>query len=256
MEPKEGGMRASNMPMKRLGTASVLLILLSVSSCSETNGLTVRPKYTSFSVEAELERKVTWDQDADFEFSFAGVEFAFEPNPKMEFFLDASDAEIVDDEFDAYDSDGYGLGIGLRSAYPREEGLGSDWSIRLGYHRMDDSEIVSDPVYDSREWEFEGMEADLRLGAYYAVPFRDDYLLSPHAGILVKAIDGQIDDFLNDDILGVSHHAATDYEVFAAALYMGFRLNKRELKDINAEGGVFLGTEELLGFYLSVGMTF
>jgi hypothetical protein len=259
---KEGGMNLVKTTTGRPWIALGLLVLLAAGACTETKSLTVRPGFTAYSVEAEVERKVAQDWDPEWDFMAAGIELAVESDSGVVWFMDFNDVTVEGEDSATadidYDADGYAVGFGLQSPDCWDEGWSCDWRVRVGYHRMDDAALYdSGGVSYSLEWEYEGLEADASFGASYVMPAGDCLLVAPLAGLLAKVMDGSRDEHRNDEsIPGISFHGSSDYEVFTAGVYAGLRLKHREMQDFVARAGYFLGLEELQGFYLSVGMRF
>jgi hypothetical protein len=225
-------------------------LALCLASCQ---ALAVRPLVQYSETEVEYDGRFmgisTPEFDEDIEYTKLGIEVAFQTIGGYEIFGDISRAATDSDTSDA-EADGYELGAGIRSPWPTEQGWGLDWGARIHYEQMEDDDAIGGtPIED----EIEGYGVELTIGPYYAIEFADTYIISPHGGLLLIGREGTQE--IENDSTGFEI-GDFDFEQYSAGLYGGVRINSASLPSLDVLANLFIGTDDLLGIYLSAGIRF
>ena len=246
--------------------------------CVGCGNLAVRSKSSRYTGEVEFTTDL---RDGEFEThqSWDRIEFAWELE-SMELFVDGGSCTIEDDDDARLDADGYGFGFGGRSLPPSGSGWGPDIGLRFGYHDLDFGRNASSVAPD---WNYEGFDSEINIGAYRAFSLAGDIVFSLHGGAYLKELSerldktgwillaaarvfsGEEDQFegegrYGDDYYGDGGHGRGDedseYSLFSVGLYFGTRLNFASTDWIDVSADVFAGTDRMAGFALAGAIRF
>ena len=118
----------------------------------------------------------------------------------------------------------------------------------MSYQDTEDDYDLSGTDVDN---DLKGYGLDVHIGPSYSMIWNNDFLFSPHAGVLFKGIHGKED--AENDIMKVSD---LDYDLYSVAGYIGFRLNPMAIKMFDVHANFYAGSESLMGVFVAVGIKF
>lgn len=233
-----------------LGGVSCKALYDSMSPLGDAH-FAMRPKYQEFDADVEFDGMVNGvtsvKNEPELEFKYTGLEGAVLIAHSIELYVDYGRTKVENNHNNAK-AEGPEVGFGVRSPNPSESGWGVDWNARFNYHDLEDSENT---MSGYKKEELEGIGLDLSAGPYYALPLANDYLFSPRIGVWFKALKGD-----NEVLLDSVKVTDADYDLRAVAGYAGFRVNHVLPKYLDFTADFYMGSDDLTGFLISLGVRF
>jgi hypothetical protein len=259
-------MNPGQYPHRRLsGSLKPIPALLGAAAllcCAGCRTFTAQPYYERFGVEMDFDTSL---RDGDYEQTHerAGVELIIQPFDDVECFADIAGAALNDRDESRLDADGFFLGAGARSTRPVEPGWSFAWNFRTGYHNLDFGSRADqiDP-----DWEYSGSEVALRVGGMRAFPLGSETLFGLQAGAFVMEMSEHLTRGLTSGI-GTFWWLASggkldpdgedpDYEFSSVGAYAGIDIFRPASGSLDFSAGAFLGTSDVVGFRLGLGIRF